>query len=183
MTDPDDVLKKAGSFFSKLGSTMKSTAKQVTGIGRGDVRLELDVPKAAPGGSVKGRVVLELTEPTEAKRLLVTLRARQKVMTVSTSSSGRSVGTQHRDVYAFELELGAARKYESTSVPFELTVPPDALDLRPQTSAGNPLADAVRTVASALSPQTGPIEWEVIATLDIPWGRNLTSSVDIVVTK
>ena len=86
MTDPDDVLKKAGSFFTKLGSTMKSTAKQVTGIGRGNVRLELDVPKAAPGGTVKGRVLLELTEPTEAKRLVVTLRARQKVMTVSTTS-------------------------------------------------------------------------------------------------
>lgn len=183
MTDPDDVLKKAGSFFSKLGSTMKSTAKQVTGIGRGNVRLELDVPRATAGGTLKGRVLLELTEPTEAKRLVVTLRARQKVMTVSTSSAGRSVGTQHRDVYAFDLELGGTKTYDVTSVPFELTVPPDALDLRPQTSAGNAFADAVRTVASALTPQTGPIEWHVIATLDIPWGKNLTSSVDIVVTK
>lgn len=183
MSDADDMMKKAGSFFSKLGSTVKSTAKQVTGIGRGNVRLELDVPKAAPGGTLKGRVVLELTEPTEAKRLYVTLRARQKVMTVTASSSGKSVGTQHRDVYAFDLELGGARTYDITSMPFELTVPPDALDLRPQTSAGNPLADAVRTVASALSPQTGPIECEVIATLDIPWGRNLTHSVDVVVTK
>ena len=59
----------------------------------------------------------------------------------------------------------------------------DSIDLRPQTAAGNPLVDAVRTVASALSPQTGPIEWQVIATLDIPWGKNLTSSVDVVVTK
>jgi len=183
VTDPDDVLKKAGSFFSKLGSTMKSTAKQVTGIGRGDVRLELDAPKAAPGGTLRGRIVLQLAEPTEAKRLAVTLRARQKVMTVSSTSSGKSVGTQHRDVYSFDLELGGAKTYEITSVPFELTVPPDALDLRPQTSSGNPLADAVRTVASALSPQTGPIEWQVIARLEIPWGRDLTSSVDVVVSR
>jgi len=183
VTDPDDVLKKAGSFFSKLGSTVKSTAKQVTGIGRGDVRLELDAPKAAPGGTLRGRIVLQLAEPTEAKRLAVTLRARQKVMTVSSTSSGKSVGTQHRDVYSFDLELGGAKTYEITSVPFELTVPPDALDLRPQTSSGNPLADAVRTVASALSPQTGPIEWQVIARLEIPWGRDLTSSVDVVVSR
>lgn len=183
MTDPDDVLKKAGSFFTKLGSTMKSTAKQVTGIGRGAVRLELAAPKAPPGGTLTGRVVLELTEPAEAKRLLVTLRARQKVMTVSSTSAGKSVGTQHRQVYQFDLELGGARRYESTDVPFELTVPPDALELRPQTSAGNPIADAVRTVASALSPQAGPIEWQVIATLDIPWGKNLTSSVDVVVSR
>jgi hypothetical protein len=183
MTDPDDVLKKAGSFFSKLGSTMKSTAKHVTGIGRGNVRLELDAPRAAPGSTLRGRVTLELTEPTEAKRLVVSLRARQKVMTVSTTSSGKSVGTQHHDVYHFDCELGGTKKYESTSVSFELTVPPDALDLRPQTSSGSPFADAVRTVASALSPQAGPIEWEVVARLDIPWGRDLTSSVDVVISK
>jgi hypothetical protein len=62
-------------------------------------------------------------------------------------------------------------------------VPPDALELRPSSAGTNPLADAVRTVASALSPSSGPIEWEVIGKLEIAWGRDLTKSVDIVVTR
>ena len=110
MADPDDVMKTARKLFSKLGDKMrgagsqiKQTAKQVTGIGRGDVKLELVQTRVAPGGTVRGRVVLALTEPTEAKRLVVTLQARQKVVTIGkTDSGGRSVGSSHADVFAFD---------------------------------------------------------------------------------
>ncbi len=191
MADADDVLKKAGGFFSKLGGTLKNAgssikdgAKQVTGIGRGDVRLEIDHTKVAPGGTLRGKLVLQLPEAVEAKRLVVTLRARQKVMTVHRSTSGRSISTSHADVYQFDHVLGHANKYESQTLPFELVVPVDALDLRPSTSgSGNSVADAVRTVASALSPSAGPIEWQVIGSLEISWGRDLTSDVDIIVAR
>ena len=184
MADPEDLMKRAGGFFSKLGGTLKQTTKQVTGLGRGSVKLELDATKAAPGGVLRGKLVLALSEAVEAKRLVVTLRARQKVMTVHRSQSGRSVSTSHADVYEHETELGGAKSYESGAFAFELTVPPDALDLRPTASSGaNPLADAVRTVASALSPSAGPIEWQVIGRLEIPWGRDLTSSVDVVISR
>jgi len=193
MADADELLKKAGGFFSKLGkqaketaqvagSQIKQTAKQVTGLGRGSVRLELDQTKAAPGASIHGRVVLALTEPVEAKKLVVTLRARQKMVTVKRSDAGRSVGTSHADVYEFNLELGGTKKYETDTIAFELTVPPDALDLRPG-APQSPLGEVARTIASAVSPSAGPIEWQVVATLEIPWGRNLTSDVDIVVAR
>ena len=193
MADPDELLKKAGGFFSKLGkqaketavtagSQIKQTATQVTGLGRGTVKLELDQTKAAPGGAIHGRVVLALSEPVEAKKLVVTLRARQKMVTVKRSDAGRSVGTSHADVYEFNLELGSAKKYESETLSFDLTVPPDALDLRPQ-GPSTPLGEVARTIASAVSPSAGPIEWQVIATLEIPWGRNLSHDVDIVVAR
>jgi hypothetical protein len=164
------------------GAQIKQTAKQVTGLGRGEVKLELDQTKAAPGASIHGRVVLALTEPVEAKRLIVQLRARQKHLTVRRDAGGKSVGTSHSDVFEFTLELGAAKSYESETIAFELTVPPDALELKasPPTT---PLGDVVRSVASAVSPTAGPIEWQVIASLEIPWGRNLTDDVDVVVTR
>jgi hypothetical protein len=184
MADPEDLLKKAGGFFSKLGGQLKQTTKQVTGLGRGSVKLELEQTKAAPGATLRGRLVLALTEPVEAKRLIVTLRARQKVMNVHRSSSGRSISTSHADVYEHDTELGSTKAYESGTFSFEVTIPPDALELRPKESAGaNPLADAVRTVASALSPSAGPIEWQVIGRLVIPWGRDLSHDVDIVVAR
>jgi hypothetical protein len=163
------------------GAQIKQTAKQVTGLGRGEVKLELDQTKAAPGATISGRLVLALTEPVEAKRLYVQLRARQKQVTVRRDSSGKSIGTSHADVYAFTLELGAAKTYESETVPFELTVPPDALDLK-ASPPSTPLGDVVRTVASAVSPTAGPIEWQVVGALEIPWGRNLSDDVDVVVT-
>lgn len=184
MADPEDLLKKAGGFFTKLGGSIKHTSKQLTGLGRGSVRLELDATKGPPGGTLRGRVVLALVEPVQAKWLVVTLRARQKVMNVHRSESGRSVSTSHAGVYEHDIELGGEESYETGTLPFELTIPPDALDLRPSASSGaNPLADAVRTVASALSPSAGPIEWQVIARLVIPWGRDLTHDVDIVVAR
>ena len=182
MADPDDLIKNAGRFFSKLGGQIKQSAKQVTGLGRGDVKLELDQTKTSVGGTIHGRVVLALTEAVEAKKLVVTLRARQKMVTVKRSDAGRSVGTSHADVYEFNLELGGAKKYESATLPFELTVPSDALDMRPG-APSTPLGEVARTIASAVSPSAGPIEWQVIATLEIPWGRNLTADVDIVVTR
>lgn len=193
MADADDVLKKAGGFFSKLGGTLKNAgssikdgAKQVTGIGRGGVHLEIDHTKVAPGGTLRGRLVLQLPEAVEAKRLVVTLRARQKIMTVHRGNNGRSISTSHADVYQFDHVLGHATTYESQTLSFELVVPPDALELRPSSSgpsSGNAVADAVRTVASALSPSAGPIEWQVVGRLEISWGRDLTSDVDIIVAR
>jgi len=126
--------------------------------------------------------VLALAAPVDAKRLVVTLRARQKVVTIGKSEAGRTVGTSHADVFQFDHELGGPKQYESGTHSFELVVPPDALDLRP--SAGtNPVADAVRTVASALSPSAGPIEWQVVATLAIAWGRDLVHDVDVIISR
>ena len=189
MADDDDVLKGAGRVFAKLGSKVKDagsslrqTTKQVTGLGRGGVRLELDRARIAPGSVLRGRIVLALDEPVEAKRLVVSLHARQKVVTVGRDGSGRTVGTSHADVYRFDCELNGSRGYESSTVAFELAVPPDALDLRPSAGA-NPIADAFRAVASALSPSAGPIEWRVIGRLEIAWGRDLSHELDIVVAR
>lgn len=200
MADGDDVLKGASRFFSKLGGQLKEaggqlkevgktvgsqvvqTSKQVTGLGRGSVKLELDQTKAAPGQAIKGRLILAVTEAVEVKRVLVTLRARQRYIAVKRSDGG-GVGSSHADVYQFDKELAPSGKYDpQQTFDFELVVPPDALDLKPQQSAGgNPLSDVARTIASAVTPNAGPIEWQVIGRLEISWGRDLAHDVDIIV--
>src|SRR5688572_19919998 len=113
MADADDVIKNASKFFSKLGGTIKQTTKTVTGLGRGSVKLELDQTRVAPGGTLKGRIVLALSEPVDAKRLVVTLRARQRHLTIGRTSSSRGVSSSHSDVYQFDVQLGDAKRYES----------------------------------------------------------------------
>jgi hypothetical protein len=195
MADADDVIKGAGRFFSKLGGQLKEvgktvgtqvqkTSKQVTGLGRGAVKLELEQTKVAPGGTIRGKLVLALTEPVEAKRLVVTLRARQKYITVKSGNDGKGVGASHADVYQFDKELAPSQTFGPGSYELELVVPPDALDLKAKPASGsNPIADVARTIASAVSPTMGPIEWQVIGRLEISWGRDLSNDVDIVVAQ
>jgi hypothetical protein len=182
MANADDLFKKAGGFFTKLGTTVKQTTKQVTGIGRGTVRIELDRPRVAPGETLRGRVVLALPEAVDAKRLYVSLRAHQRTIEIQRRDGQRTAVSNRSEIYNFEHELGGPQTYDSRTVAFEIVVPPDALDK--QAPAGShPIADAVRSVASVLSPTAGPVEWSVGATLAIAWGRDLTHTVDVVVTK
>jgi hypothetical protein len=182
MADAEDLLKQAGGFFSKLGSTLKQTGKQVTGIGRGTVRLELARTKIAPGDTLHGKLVLALPEPIDAKRLVVTLRAQQRTVEFQRRDGVRTPVSSRTTIFQFDQELGGTAQYDARSVEFDLVVPPDALDK--QAPAGShPIADAVRTVASVLTPQAGPVEWSVTARLEISWGKDLTHDVDIVVAR
>ncbi|HEY1814544.1 MAG TPA: hypothetical protein VGG74_19465 [Kofleriaceae bacterium] len=178
----DDLFEKAGGLFKKLGSTLKQTSKQVTGIGRGSVRLELDRTRVAPGETLRGRVVLDLPEAVEAKRLVVTLAAHQRTVSVERIGAKRTPVSARTEVFHFDLELAGARLFERGTTSFELVVPPDALDKQAPVGS-HPIADAVRSVASVLSPTAGPIEWSVTARLDVPWGRDLSATVDIAIAR
>jgi hypothetical protein len=182
MADAEDLIKKAGGLFSKLGTTLKQTTKQVTGLGRGTVRLELDKTKLAPGETLRGRVTLSLPEAVDAKRLVVSLRALQRTVEIHRRDGQRTAVSNKSEIFRFDHELGGAQAYATRTVPFELVVPPDALDK--QAPAGShPIADAVRSVASVLSPTAGPVEWSVAVKLEIAWGRDLAHDVDIVVAR
>jgi hypothetical protein len=176
MSDADDVLKQASRLFSRLGGQVKETSKQVTGLGRGEVRLELVGTRATPGGALRGTVHLSLTEPVEGKRLVVALRAHQRMIELGRTSAAAT----RTEVFRFEQELGGTKRYEAGAVAFELPVPVDALDKRPA-AGGHPLADVARTVASVIKPTVGPIEWSVQARLEIAWGRDLTREVDVTI--
>lgn len=194
MADADDVLKGASRFFKKLGGVVAdtsktvatqvaATSKQVTGLGRGSVKVELDQTRGSPGGSLKGRLILALSEPVAAKRLVVTLRARQRIATIKRGAGAKGVSATHADVFQFDQELAPSQTFDARTVEFELAIPPDALDLKPQTTNNSPLAEVARTVASAFNPAAGPIEWQVLGRLEIAWGRDLSSEVDITVSR
>jgi len=146
------------------------------------VRAELDRTKVAPGETLRGKVVLSLPEPVDAKRLVVTLRAHQRTVEIQHRNGSRTSVSSRSEIFHFDVELGAARSYESATLPFEIVVPPDALDKQAPAGA-HPIADAVRSVAAVLSPTVGPVEWSVTVNLEISWGRDLSHDVDIAVAR
>lgn len=184
MVDDDEIIKAANKFFGKVGSAVRKAGttavkagQTVTGVGRGSVRLALDATRAAPGGELRGKVVLELAEPVEARRLVVELRASQRVF--DARGGVRALATTTTTIYRFEQELGGARSYHREELPFTLTVPRDT-GSRPAAPAGR-IGDVARAVSSVVSPTTGPIEWRVTASLVVPFGRDLEHGVDVVV--
>jgi uncharacterized ubiquitin-like protein YukD len=180
MADADELLKKAGGLFTKLGTTLKQTTKQVTGLGRGTVRLELDRTRATAGEALRGRVTLALTEDVDAKALIVSLRAHQRTIELQRRDGQRISVSNRSEIFHFDQELGGAKRYTSGTQPFEIIVPPDALDKR-AAPGSHPVADAIRSVASVMGPTAGPVEWSVSVRLEIWWGRDLSHDVDIVV--
>jgi hypothetical protein len=184
VADDDEIIKAANKFFGKVGSTLKQAGKSavkagqtVAGVGRGSVRVTLDAARAAPGGDLRGKVTLDLNEPVEAKKLLIELRASQRV--VDARGGVRAIAATNTTIYRFESELGGARRYHKEDLPFTLTVPKD-LGVRPQAPAGR-IGDVARAVSSVVTPTSGPLEWRVVATLVISFGRDLDHSVDVVV--
>jgi hypothetical protein len=180
----DEIIKAANKFFGSVGSAIKKGAQSavkagqtVTGVGRGSVRVVVDPAKATPGGDVRGKVILDLNEPVDAKKLLVELRASQRVF--DARGGVRALATTTAAIYRFEHELGGARRYHKEELPFTLTVPKDTGG-KPQAPEGR-IGDVARAVSSIVQPTTGPIEWRVVATLVISFGRDLEHAVDIVV--
>jgi hypothetical protein len=184
VVDDDEIIKAANKFFRGVGSTLKKGAQgavkagqTVTGVGRGSVKLVLDSTRAAPGGELRGKVVLDLNEPVTAKRLVVELRASQRI--VDARGGVRAIAATTTTIYKFEHEVGGNRSYSKEELPFTLAVPADTGN-RPSAPAGR-IGDVARAVSSVVAPTAGPIEWRVIATLIVPFGRDLDHGVDVTV--
>jgi hypothetical protein len=185
VVDDDEIIKAANRFFGKVGSAVKKAgqgavkgAQTVTGVGRGTVKVALDATRAAPGGELRGKVVLELTEPVTAKRLMIELRATQRI--VDARGGVRSMAASTNTIFKFEHELGGNRTYHREELPFTLAVPTD-IGNRPAAPTGR-IGDVARAVSSVVSPTTGPLEWRVTATLVVPFGRDLDHGVDVMVS-
>lgn len=182
MATEDELLKAGKRLFSAFGSAVKTAGtaakkagQQVTGVGRGSVKIEVDRTRYAPGDDVRGKVTIDPSEPIDAKKLIVTLRATQR--TIDRRSVG---GTTTATVYEQTRELGGARRYDKETIDFAVPIPKDAGERAPSAPGGK-LGDVARAVSSVVGPTTGPVEWRLTASLVISFGRDLEHTVDLVV--
>ena len=159
----------ASDFFSKFGKKLRTTV----GVGVGSMSLSLEKHAFDPGDRIRGTVKLELSEPLEAKRLVVKLTGTQKRKTRD--------GTSNQTIYNSDRELDGKRTYRNgESFDFELVVPSDA-DSRPQINDAGVIGDIARVVTFVAS-AASPVSWRVVAALEVPWARNVSKTTGISVS-
>jgi len=148
----------------------------------GKVEIRLTKHTFVPGERIEGTVAYALDEPKEGKRLVVGLRATQRVRTSSVHQGRVTSSDETRTIYEFKNELAGEATYTHGSKSFELTVPPDALD-RVGVAPEGLLGDIARAASFLAGNSKGPVEWEIFAFVDLPWKVNPKKSQPITVVE
>ena len=152
-------------------------ARKVVGIGVGDLAIKVHF-RAYMGGRVKGTLSLSLPEPIPAERLSIALRAQRSRIPVENLRRRGASGLQTEDVYDFSVDLDGSRTYETGEYEFSIDIPNEAPE--PATVPGF-LGDALKAARALQSMTESELRWRLVATLHIPWKRNLTKTAELVV--
>jgi len=156
-------------FLKKLGS--------VVGIGVGSIELLLVKRDFAPGDTIHGRLVLKLSERTEARKLMVAVEATEEHTSLTSDGRGGRVrSTSTKTLHHFEQQLDGKRLYLDEAYDFHLPLPQGPEIALP----GGVLGDVARFVTAVAAATRRPPSWRVVATLDVPWKANVTTRADIV---
>ena len=144
------------------------------------------------GATLRGRVRLELVEPTDGKELVVQIKATQRVLRtnlsrVSTVSGGArstrtSPGLSHSNttLWSHELRLEGPRTFRDGEG-FDFALPLPAI-LRAHPDFGESTIGEIAQVLDALqTPVRGEPEWTVTAVFKRPMAVNFRDKVALVV--
>lgn len=150
-------------------------ARKVASIEIGTITVQtLGSPRM--GGTLRGKVVLDLDEPIDAKRVTLCLKATQARQTLQ-RSEGRTapVKTTHT-LHDYTEELSGERSYHQESLNFAFDIP-ELSDAEVEIDGA--LGDALRFAQGVRKLTSSPITWQLVAKLEIPWARNLRKAIDV----
>ena len=149
----------------------------ILGIGVGKMTLELDEVDYTLGDTIRGLLKLELTEPLDAKRLVVGVEASQRII----STRQDAIGYRRDTAWKFEKQLKPEGRFDKLKVRFTLKLP-QALEQSGQLP--DTLLGDMAQVMSFLTPtKRFPLEWSVFGFLDRPWKINVKAKVPITVSQ
>ncbi len=150
----------------------------VFGIGEGKIELELNTHSLTPGGKISGKLKLDLNAPKKAKELRVELIGEQKQSQIRVGSGGARSSSKTVVVFRSMQKLGGEQEYTSGDYDFELDCPPKEEPKEEVQQEG--LAGAIVGAAKMLSNKK-PVEYSVVASLDIPMSMDITKKTRIAV--
>ena len=147
------------------------------GFWKGKIDLKISKHNYSPGETIKGTLHLKLKKPTKARKVTIRLLGEEKVTRRRRDSQGRSrSSTRTYRICDVLIPLDGEREYSEDTFEFEVPIPKEVLQGRPDGVAGD--------VIGALEFMGGTrrrIIWHLIGNLDIPMGFDLSKKQDIVV--
>jgi len=158
-------------------------------FGKGKIDIAIQKTHYAPSDTISGNVVLTLKKPVKAREVNISLIGEQ----ITTRGGGMMGGgqtsttTQRMRIYDFKQQLDSEKEYsQGGEYHFEIKIPSDTLNMRPQISEVEGKLGQVLKVAQTAATITGAIpfqriKWYLLAKLDIPGGLDISKKVDITI--
>jgi len=149
---------------------------------KGKINISIQKTIYAPGDIISGNVSLTVKKPVNARELSVSLIGERKSTSVSFGQTTSS-NTQIIRVYDFKQQLDAEKEYtQGGEYPFEIKIPADILGSKPQMpDLEGPAAQGIKIVEefAQMAGAFRPVQWYLLAKLDIPKGLDINKKVDI----
>jgi hypothetical protein len=145
------------------------------GFGKKQIEIVLEKLNFSHGDIIKGKVILDLKNPTRAKALKVGIVGERTTTTTSTINGRPTTSTSNVKVFSFDMQLDGEKDYFQGEYIFELKVPGNIT--QPSTPQG--VAGDVIKAIQILSARESDVRWYVTAKLDIPMRLDVDTRVKI----
>ena len=142
-------------------------------------KIEVIIPKFnfSPGETVNGEVILKLDAPLKARGLKIAILGKRISKPMSINPGKMSSRTTSSTIFDFTEQLDGEKEYNSSELryPFSIKIPEGIYSVpEPSGVVGTMLA-----MGKALSQYNSRVEWNLIANLDVPWGFDISTKIQI----
>ena len=152
-------------------------ARKVAGIGVGTLAIHPAAEHTPMGGTLRGKVRLELEEATELEGVTLTLLAKQERTGLEKGANGKRTPVRRTEtLYSYDVPLAGAGTYETKTFSFSVPVPSQ---LEEKVEASGALGDVLKFAQGIQAMTRGPVQWSLLATAQVPWKRNVRGSLDV----
>jgi hypothetical protein len=148
-------------------------------FGPDKIALTLEKYDYKPGEKIKGIIKLNLTKPTNARKLEVGLFGERKE---SYRGHDGKIQTKNVIIYDFKIALGSEGEYLKGEYPFEITIPGNILSMDERKNLNGNLG----VIADVLNTMSGkriyPVQWSIKSNLDVPMMFDIKKEQKIIIT-
>jgi hypothetical protein len=138
----------------------------VFGFGEGKMEIRVSKTAFAPGETISGTVLLQLSKPKKARGVRVEFFGERTV------GYGKNRRTER--VYQFKLDLDGEKEFDGyKEYPFEIRIPSDI-----GTKVPNDTLGTVLNAAQFLG-GVSPTRWFLSASLDVPMGMDISKRIQL----
>jgi hypothetical protein len=145
------------------------------GFGKKQIEIELEKLNFSQGDTIKGKITLNLKNPTHARALKVGIVGERIMRTTSNVNGRMTTSSNSTIVFKFDMPLDIEKDYFQGEYNFEMKIPGNIT--QPSTPPGV-AGDVIKTI-EILAARESDVRWYVTANLDIPMKLDIDAKVQI----